>query len=133
MLSERRPPSGESEEIELRPQLSGPWRNPGFMKLWIGQTVSLFGSQITLLALPLVAAVTLPASPAQMGILGAAGTLPVLPIGLLAGVMADQRRRLPILIATNLGRALCLSLKPMVALTGTLRKQHEPRSRFALS
>ncbi len=56
----------------MRPQLTGLWRHPDFLKLWIGQTVSLFGSQITSLALPLTAVLTLQATPGQMGMLRAA-------------------------------------------------------------
>ena len=47
------------------------WRNADFLKLWAGQTISLIGSEVTGLALPLTAALTLNATPAQMGILGA--------------------------------------------------------------
>jgi MFS family permease len=101
--------------------LNGLWRHSGFLLLWFGQTVSLFGSQITLLALPLAAALSLQATPAQMGILGASGNLPVILIALLAGVVVDRRRRRPILIATNIGRALCLSLIPLAALLGLLQ------------
>ena len=104
----------------MLPKLGGLWQHSNFLKLWLGQTVSLFGSQITLLALPLAAVLSLQATPFQMGILGAAGTLPVLAIGLLAGVLADRIRRRPILIATNLGRALCLALIPFFAAFGLL-------------
>ena len=48
------------------------WRHPEFLKLWAGQTVSLFGTQITALALPLTAVLTLGASAGQMGLLRAA-------------------------------------------------------------
>ena len=37
-------------------RFSGLWRDPDFMKLWVGETVSLLGSQVTLLAMPLTAA-----------------------------------------------------------------------------
>ena len=53
----------------------GLWRHPDFLKLWTGQTISVFGSQITLLALPLLAAVTLQASPMEMGVLLAVETM----------------------------------------------------------
>src|SRR3712207_7617051 len=57
--------------------------HPEFGKLWTGQIVSVFGSQVTALALPLTAAVTLQATPSQMGLLTAVERLPFLLIGLL--------------------------------------------------
>lgn len=96
------------------------WRHPDFRKLWAGETVSLFGSQITLLALPLTAVLELRATPAQMGILGAAGYLPFLLLALIAGVWVDRHRRRPILIAANLGRASLLGFVPILAAFGEL-------------
>ena len=55
------------------------WRQRDFLKLWAGQTVSLFGSQLTELALPLTAVLLLGATPVQMGLQVAAETLPELP------------------------------------------------------
>ena len=92
----------------MRSYFRGLWRHPDFLKLWIGQTISVFGSQITILALPLVAASLLRASPMEMGMLLAVETVPYLLVGLFAGVWVDRRPRRPILIATNLGRAALL-------------------------
>src|SRR6266699_1507449 len=80
--------------------------HPDFLKLWIGQTVSQFGNQFTGLALQLFAVRVLLASPGQMGVLGALGTLPFLLFGLLVGVWVDRHRRRPILIAGDFGRGL---------------------------
>lgn len=98
----------------------GLWHNPDFVKLWVGQTVSNFGSGITGIALPLTAVLVLSASPAQMGILGALDGLAVVVFGLLAGVWVDRVRRRPLLIASDLGRALLLGSIPLAALTGML-------------
>jgi len=103
-----------------RPSFTGLWRHPEFLKLWTGQTVSLFGSQITLLALPLTAIGTLDASPTQMGLLRAASVAPFLLFGLLAGVWVDRIRRRPVLIGADLGRALVLGSIPVAALLGVL-------------
>lgn len=96
------------------------WRHRDFLKLWIGQTISVFGSQFTGLALPLIAALTLNASPAEMGILLAADTAPFLLVGLFAGVWVDRLRRRPILIVGDVGRALLLLTIPLTAFAGRL-------------
>src|SRR5262245_24277851 len=84
------------------------WRHADFMKLWVGQTISLFGSALSRLALPLIAALTLNAIPAEMGLLAAVDTAPSLVVGLFAGVWVDRYRRRTLLIAGDLGRALLL-------------------------
>ncbi len=101
--------------------LTGLWNHPDFMKLWIGQTVSGFGSRITRDALPLVAVITLSASPAEMGLLTAAASLPVLLFSLFAGVWIDRVRRRPVMIAVDLLSMLVLLLVPWAALGGWLR------------
>ncbi len=96
------------------------WRHGDFLKLWAGQTVSQFGSQITVLALPLTAALTLHAGAANMGFLAAASTAPFLLIGLFAGVWVDRLRRRPILIIADIARFALLALIPMLALLDAL-------------
>lgn len=100
------------------------WRHSEFMKLWVGESISVFGSMITGLALPITAAVLLKATPGEMGILGAAGSAPFLLIGLFAGVWVDRLRRLPILISADIGRALLLILVPLLWLVGELRIEY---------
>ena len=89
------------------------WKNADFMKLWAGQTISQVGSQVTFLALPLVAVLALEATPFEMGLLTAAGAIPTLLAGLHAGALVDRRRRRPILIGGDLGRAALLALIPL--------------------
>ena len=108
----------------MRFRLTGLWRHPDFVKLWTGQTISLIGSQVTFLALPLTAVLVLNATPAQMGFLTAAGAIPSLLVGLFAGVWVDRHRRRPILIAADLGRAALLLLIPVAALLGVLRIEY---------
>ena len=60
-----------AEEKLMRRYFTGLWKNSDFVKLWLGQTVSNFGSGITSIALPLTAVLVLAATPTQMGILGA--------------------------------------------------------------
>jgi len=97
------------------------WRHPGFVKLWAAQTVSAFGDQVTLLALPLLAVTTLGASAGQMGVLRAAETGPVLVVGLFAGVWVDRLRRRPILIVADLARAALLLTVPIAVWLDLLR------------
>jgi MFS family permease len=104
----------------MRNDRAGLWGNSDFIKLWLGQTVSYFGSGITGIAIPLTAVLVLAATPAQMGILGALDGVSVLVISLLAGVWVDRVRRRPLLIATDLGRAFVLSTIPLAALLGVL-------------
>ena len=88
------------------------FRHPDFMRLWAGQTISQFGAQITLLALPLTAVLYLHATPVQMGILGALAMAPFLLVGLFLGVYVDRGRRRPLLIGADAGRALLLLIVP---------------------
>ncbi len=94
--------------------------DPDFRKLWVGQTVSEFGSRITRGGLSLIAVITLAATPTQMGILAAVGSLPVLIFGLIAGAWVDRLRRRPILIVMDLARMAILLTLPLAALTGNL-------------
>ena len=71
------------------------WRHGDFRKLWVAQTISVFGTGFTQLALPMIAVTLLAATPAQMGFLGMAQYLPFLLIGLVAGVWVDRWPRRP--------------------------------------
>lgn len=99
----------------MRQRFTGLWRHHDFLRLWAAQTVSLFGTQVTTLALPLTAVLVLDATAGQMGLLTALSTLPFLLIGLFAGAWVDRMRRRPILIAADLGRALLFVSIPVAA------------------
>ena len=88
-------------------------RHPDFLKLWTGQTISGFGSQITILAVPVVAALTLKVSPFQFGLIATLEFLPFMLLSLPAGVWVDRLRRRPILISADLGRAISLMSIPL--------------------
>ena len=83
---------------------TGLWRHSGFLKLWGAETISQLGTQLTALAIPLIAALSLDASPAQMGLLVATGTAPSLLVGLIVGVWVDRLPRKPVLIVADLAR-----------------------------
>jgi len=104
----------------LRRRFRGLWLSPDFRKLWGSLTITSFGTQITNLALPLTAALLLHASPMQMGILVALETLPFALFSLHAGVLLDRVRKLPVVIAADLGRALALACIPIAAWFGWL-------------
>jgi MFS family permease len=86
-----------------------------FRRFWIGETVSLFGDQITLIALPLVGVLALDASASEMGYLTAAAIAPALFFSLHAGAWIDRRgRRRQTMIFTALGRAALLVTIPVL-------------------
>src|SRR5215472_706258 len=91
-----------------------------FTKFWLGQTVSLLGSQFTLLALPIAAAVSLHATALEMGFLGALRFAPAILVGLPAGVWLDRTRRKPILVASQAVSAVALATIPAAALLHAL-------------
>jgi MFS family permease len=88
-------------------------RDPDFLKLWTGQMVSAFGTQITILAVPIVAALALKVSPFEFGLLSTIEFLPVVVLSLPAGVWVDRLRRRPILIWGDIGRAISLLSIPI--------------------
>jgi MFS family permease len=93
---------------------------PEFRKLWVGQAISLLGTEITLLALPLTAVLLLEATPPQMGILSAIALVPYFLMSLFVGVWVDRAQRRPFLIAADIGRALLLGSIPFAALIDLL-------------
>jgi len=95
------------------------WQHRDFVKLWLGHTISVFGTRLD--ALTFVALITLAVTPAQLGLLGAVSSAPVLLVSLFAGVWVDRLRRRPILIASDIGRALLLGSIPLAALFGVLQ------------
>ncbi len=102
-------------------RFGGLWAHPDFLRLWAGQTVSLFGSAFTTLALPLTAVLVLGATPWEMGLLAAIGGAPWFLFGPFAGVWVDRVRRRPLLIGADLARALLLGTIPLAAVLGVLR------------
>ena len=105
--------------IRVRHRFTGLWLHANFRKLWAGQSASLLGSQISGIAVPLAAIVMLDATAIQMGILGAMAGVPAL-IGIYLGVWVDRRRRGPIVVGADIGRALLLALIPVAYLFDAL-------------
>ncbi|HYM70921.1 MAG TPA: MFS transporter, partial [bacterium] len=95
--------------------------NREFRTFWAGQVISLFGDQITLLALPLAAVLVLHADAREMGYLSAAGWVPYLLFSLHAGAWVDRRgRRRRAMIAADLGRVVLLATIPVAYWAGRL-------------
>ena len=83
------------------------------MKLWTGETISQFGTQVSLLAIPLIAALILEVPAFEFALLGVLEFLPFVLISLPAGVWVDRLRRRPILIIADIGRAISLISIPI--------------------
>ncbi len=88
-------------------------RHPAFRNLWIGQTISVFGDQISIIALPLVAVLTLDAGPLAVGVLAAAGWAPHLVLSLGVGEWIDrQPSKRRVLVWADVLRFLVLATIP---------------------
>src|SRR5262249_40254587 len=108
----------------MRARLSWPQeglgREPDFLRLGSGQTVSEFGSQITLLALPLAAVLVLDATTFEVAVLSTVEWIPFLLLALPAGLWVDRLARRPVLIVADLGRAVILCSVPVAYWVGVL-------------
>jgi len=91
----------------------GLWRHGDFLRLWTGETISQFGSQISQLAIPLTAILVLDATAFEVAALTTVEFLPFIIFTLPAGVWVDRMRRRPILIAGDVLRALLLGSIPI--------------------
>ena len=98
----------------------GLWQNRDFTLLWSAATVTNFGSMVTKLAIPFAAIGMLDAGPADLAWLTAAGLVPGVLVGLLAGTVSDRLRKRPLLIASDLGRAALYLSIPAAAFQGAL-------------
>ena len=118
-----RPARAHRADARLR-AMSGPsrslLRHPDFLKLWTAETISVFGSQISALAIPLIAVLTLKVSPFEVALLGTIEMLPFILFTLPAGAWVDRLRRRPIMIAGDLGRAVALVTIPLAYAFGAL-------------
>jgi MFS family permease len=100
-----------------RPSL---FRHPNFARLWSAATISLFGTQVSQIAIPFIAAVLLDASPGEVGLLTTIEFLPFLLFTLPAGVWVDRFPKKRILVIGDLGRAVMLASIPIAWFGGVL-------------
>ena len=108
------------EPVPMVPATDDDGRRHDFNRLWLGQSISAFGTQVTMLALPLTAVLYLHATATQIGLLGAAREFPVLGLMLFFGVVVDRMRRRPLMIGADLGRAIAIGTVPVLAWRGYL-------------
>ncbi len=87
----------------------------GFRRFWVASTASAFGTYVTTVALQVLVVNDLGGSATDVGLVNAARWAPYLLVGLLVGVLADRLRRRPVLVATDLGRAVVLAGIPLLA------------------
>ena len=99
----------------------GLWHHRAFLLFWSGETVSLFGTQVTLLALPLTAVLALHATATQLGLIRFVEAAPYVLCTLVFGAWVDRRRRKPVLILANAARAVLIGLVPLLAALHALR------------
>ncbi len=102
----------------------GLWRHGDFLKLWAGETISMFGSQVDDLALGFVAILVLDASAFEVAVLGTLNFLPFILFALPAGVWVDRLRRRPILIGGDFARAVLLATIPIAYAADALTLWH---------
>ncbi len=95
-------------------------RHRDFRLLWGGETVSELGSQVSLLAIPLLAVRTLHATTFEVALLTAASTAAFLVVGLPAGVWVDRIRRRWVMMTADVGRMLALGSVPIAYALGAL-------------
>jgi len=98
----------------------GLWHHLQFRRLWVGETVSQFGTTVSQLALPLVAILVLHASAFDVGALTALQTAAFVVVGLPAGAWVERMRLRSVLVVNDLIRAAVLGSIPLAQLVGVL-------------
>jgi MFS family permease len=107
------PPQGEGRAGSL-------WRHHDFRQLWTGDTISQVGTQLSQLALPVLAVTVLHAGPREMGLLTAFETLAFLVVGLPAGAWVDRWHKKRVLVTGDVVRALTFGSLPLAWALGHL-------------
>jgi MFS family permease len=102
----------------------GLWRHGDFLKLWSAETISQVGTQVSNLAIPLVAIIVLEASAFEVSVLVTLLFLPFILFTLPAGVWVDRLPRKPILVVGDLGRAVLLATIPLAHFLDALTLEH---------
>jgi len=110
----------ESFRRRLTPAADDLLRDATYRRLWTSILVSSLGGQVTMLALPLTAAVLLHATPTQMGLLTAMEIVPFVLFSLPSGVWLDRVRKLPVYVGGEVALALTVASVPLAWALGVL-------------
>lgn len=97
-----------------------PYPPPGFRRFWAGEAVSALGTYVTLLALQTIVVLALGGSAQDVGWLNSARWLPYLALGLVVGALVDRCARRPVMVVTDLVRAVLLAVIPVAWATEVL-------------
>lgn len=116
--------SDEPDPTTAERRRGGLWRDRNFLTFWGGQSLAQFGSQITELALPVLAVLVLGATEWEVGVLNAAGVAAFLVIGLPAGAWIDRMRKRHVMIAADAVRIVALATIPVLWAIGVLQVWH---------
>ena len=100
------------------------WRDGNFLTMWSGQALAQVGSQVTELAIPVLAVLLLQASEFEVGLLNAAGVAAFLVVGLPAGAWIDRMRKRRVMIWADAVRAVALGVLPVLWWLGMLEMWH---------
>ena len=99
-------------------------KNPNFIWLWSGQSISVIGSQLSGLALPVFAVTILGVSEAQLGLLGTFDNAAFLVFALLAGAWVDRWVKRRVMIVADIVRMLCVAAIPPLYFAGVFEFWH---------
>ncbi|HEX3335525.1 MAG TPA: MFS transporter [Jatrophihabitans sp.] len=113
LAAERAAEGSASAAAATASRRGGLWHHRDFRRLWIGETVSQFGTMVSQLALPLVAILVVQASTFEVGLLTTFETVAFLLVGLPAGAWVDRMRFRTVLIVNDLIRAAALGSVPL--------------------
>lgn len=100
------------------------WRHRNFMRLWSGEAGAQFGAEFGGIAIPVLAVAILGANEWEVGLLGAAGTLAFLVVGLPAGAWVDRSLKRRVMMRANITRALAFGAIPILWAAGALQMWH---------
>ncbi|MFD4523438.1 MFS transporter [Streptomyces sp. NPDC058470] len=119
-MTEHGTPAAPATTAEAEAPPRSLWHNRDFMVFWTGEGLSLYGTQITLLALPLTAVLVFEVGAEELGLLRFAQLVPFLGLALLFGVWVDRSRKRPIMLGANLARMVLIGLVPLLYHFGLL-------------
>ncbi|MEU6985172.1 MFS transporter [Streptomyces sp. NPDC046324] len=113
-MTEHGTPSAPAPAAEAEGPPRSLWRDRDFMVFWTGEALSLYGTQITQLALPLTAVLVFGVGAGELGMLRFAQLVPFLGLALLFGVWVDRMRKRPVMLGANVVRMVLIGLVPVL-------------------